>query len=193
MRCGVLCFLCVNAAPCARGKTPVCRMLNTCARFCRYTRKRFESTHGSFFTLHTNKHTTTTQKQHSNNTAATQQHPATLTSLSHSLILSFSLTHSLPLLSLVPLSLSLSPSFSPPLFLSFSFSVLFTLVFPLFFLSNNDNDHSFSRISFLHMALTCLNVSVRGLRSIPCLAKHVRIMQETTVLGINVQASCHLE
>ena len=49
------------------------------------------------------------------------------------------------------------------------FHLLFSLFFIsslLFSLSNNDNDQAL----FVHTALTCLSVSVRWLRSIPCLA-----------------------
>ena len=76
------------------------------------------------------------------------------------------------------LSPSLSPlllSFSRPfLFLSsfvlfsLSFSAFFSFVFPL---SNDDNDHSSSRLSLsltVNTALTCLSVRVRGPWPIPC-------------------------
>ena len=76
--------------------------------------------------------------------------------------------------------LSLSLLSSPSLFLSsfllslflrslpfsFSFSALFSLVFPL---SNDANDHSSSRPSLsVNTALTCLSVRVRGPWPIPC-------------------------
>ena len=75
--------------------------------------------------------------------------------------------------------LSLLSSFlflrSRPSYFSRSLS-LFSLVFPL---SNDDNGHS----SSVHTALTCLSVKVPVLWLIPCLAEHVRIMHETTVLA----------
>ena len=70
-------------------------------------------------------------------------------------------------LSLVLSSFSL-PSFSSYVLFSFSFSALFSLVFPL---SNDDNDHSSNRLSLslsVNTALTCLSVRVRGQWPIPC-------------------------
>ena len=89
------------------------------------------------------------------------------------------------------LSLSLS---SPSLFLLVlsslslflrAFLVLFSLLFTL---SNNDNDHSSSRLSPVYTrALTCLSV----LWLIPCrtCSHHAR----NNCPGITVQTSCHLE
>ena len=58
---------------------------------------------------------------------------------------------------------------SLPSYFSPSHSLLSS--FSLFSLSNDDNDHSSSWHSLCNTkALTCLSVSVRGLRSIPCLA-----------------------
>ena len=73
--CNVWCVVSVVCVWCglARGKPSVCRfktspcvgskrlrvyrqnarMLNTCARFCRYTQRRFEPTHGDVWNLHT--------------------------------------------------------------------------------------------------------------------------------------------
>ena len=96
--------------------------------------------------------------------------------------------------------LSLVPSLSPLLFSfslpSFSSFVLFLFLFffsLLFTLKNNDSDHSSNRLSLYARLWLALQARLHGPWSIPCWQKHVRNMQETTVLVFPVQTSCHLE
>ena len=99
-------------------------------------------------------------------------------SLSLSLFLSLPLSLSLPFFLPSLLSFSL-PSFSSSFLLSFSFSSLFSLSL-LFFLSNNDNDHSSSRLSLCtHGSDLCQSACTLA-HSL--FGEHVRIIQETIVL-----------
>ena len=75
------------------------------------------------------------------------------------------------------LSFCLSLSLSLPLLFSLSLFPLFSLVFPL---SNDDNDHSSSRLSlFTHGSDLCQSACTLAYS---LFGEHVRIIQETTVL-----------
>ena len=86
---------------------------------------------------------------------------------------------------LFSLFLSSLLSFSLP---SFSFSSLFlfslpSLVFSLFSLSNNDNDHSSSRLSLCTHGSNLPEYQSACTLAHSLFGEHVRIMQETTVLA----------
>ena len=90
--------------------------------------------------------------------------------------------------------LSVCPSFF--LFSSLLFSLsLFPLLSSLssFSLSNDDKDHSSSRLSLCSHGSNLPECQSACTLAHSLLGEHVRIMQETTVPGITVQASCHLE
>ena len=77
-----------------------------------------------------------------------------------------------------------------------SFHLLFSLpslVFSVFSLSNNDNDHSSRWLSLYTRPLTCLSVSVRVLWLIPCRANMITLFARNNCPGKTVQALCHLE
>ena len=84
------------------------------------------------------------------------------------------------------LSLSLS---------SFSLSCsLHSLVFSLFSLSNNVNDHSSSALSLgTHGSNLPECQSACAIGSIPCLANMFTLYARNNCPGFTVQASCHLE
>ena len=106
--------------------------------------------------------------------------------LSSVVLPSLSLSRSLSLLSVfLALSLFVCPSFSLSSSLLFSSLLSFSLpslVFFLFSLSNNDNDHSSSRLSLCTHGSNLPECQSACTLAHSLFGEHVRIMQETTVL-----------
>ena len=135
-----------------RFKTPPCVASHSTQAFCRYTRRRFESTHGSVLNLHTHTHKTPTTERGTDTNRRLSSHLHLSSHVCLSRFSSKSLLTCLYLFSYVPLSLSL------PLLVFLSLSLL----------NDDDNEHSSSWLSVHTRPYLALRARGRGPWSIPC-------------------------